>query len=115
MIKDMFINKQKMLQAAASGYATATDVADWLVKKYGFPFRKTHKISGKMVKLAINRNCELKDLDLSLMRTIEPKITKDIYYILDINTSIKNKNSFGGTAPKRVNQAIKEAKKYLVG
>lgn len=113
MLQDMFIDKQKMLSAAANGYSTATDMADWLVKKQGFSFRKAHKISGEIVKLAIHHGHELKDLDLLLMQKIEPKITKDIYRILDVQNSVKSKTSFGGSAPKRVNQAIKEAKKYL--
>ncbi len=112
MINDMKANKQKMLQATM-GHATATDMADWLVKNLGFSFRKSHKIVGEIVKIANKRGCELKDLNLSLMQSIEPKITKEIYTVLNIATAVKNKTSFGGTAPKKVSQAIKLAEKYI--
>lgn len=113
MISDMWIDKQQMAAATAAGYLTATDLADWLVKKQSFSFRKVHKISGKIVKVAENQGSELKDLDLSLMRSIEPKITQEIYDILNIETSLKSKTSFGGTAPKKVICAIKAARRSL--
>ena len=113
MIKDMNVDKQKMFIASGAGYPTATDMADWLVKKQGISFRSAHKITGKIMKLAESNGCELKDLDLSLMQSIEPKITKDIYSVLSIENSLKSKTSFGGSAPVRVAEAIKAAERRL--
>lgn len=113
MINDMCIDKQKMFLAAALGYSTATDMADWLVKKCNLSFRKAHAISGEIVKVAEERGCELKDLELFLLKALEPKITKEIYSVLDIKASIASKTSFGGTAPKEVASAIKIAKKSV--
>ncbi|MBU0744731.1 MAG: argininosuccinate lyase, partial [Gammaproteobacteria bacterium] len=110
MIGDMVVDKEKMFLAALVGHSTATDMADWLVKKHNFSFRDAHMIVGKIVKAAEARGCELKDLDLLSMRKIEPKITKVIYDILDVEASVKSKTSFGGTSPKRVKEAIKKAK-----
>ncbi|CAL7961154.1 Argininosuccinate lyase [Gammaproteobacteria bacterium] len=109
MINNMQINKQKMYRAATSGFSTATDLADWLVKNLKLSFRQAHKISGKIVMSAEGKNCELKDLDLVSMQTIEPKITNKIYKILDIESSVKNKTSFGGTSPENVKAAVKSA------
>jgi argininosuccinate lyase len=113
MINDMTVNKQKMFSAAKAGHPTATDMADWLVKNLGFSFRKSHKIAGEIVKIAEKSTSELKDLDLLLLKSIEPKITKEIYQVLNIEAAVKNKTSFGGTAPKKVKQAIKVAEKFI--
>ncbi len=75
---------------------------------------KRQKLVGKIVKIAEDKNCELKDLDISLLKSIEPKITRDIYQVLDVKKSIKNKKSFGGTAPLMVKRAIKNARKVLI-
>ncbi len=114
MIDDVQVDKQKMYQAAIAGFSTATDFADWLVKNLKFPFRKAHKISGKIVKLAEDKGCTLIELDLPLIQSIEPKITYAIYEILTVESSVKSKTSFGGTAPQNVRAAIKSAKKSLL-
>ncbi|MEI8055449.1 MAG: argininosuccinate lyase [bacterium] len=115
MINDIQVDKQKMRQAAATGFSTATDLADWLVKNLKIPFRKAHKISGQLVRTAENRNCTLIELDLLSMQAIEPKITKAIYTALTVESSVKSKTSFGGTAPQNVKAAIKAAKKTAKG
>jgi argininosuccinate lyase len=112
MIDDMLIDKQKMLEAAKAGFSTATDLADWLVKILGFSFRKAHKISGKIVALAEKNKCELKDLELSSMQSIEPEITSAVYEILSVESSVKSKTSFGGTSPRNVKTAVKLAKRF---
>ncbi len=109
MIGSMYVNKEKMYQATTIGFLTATDLADWLVKKLGFSFRKSHSISGKIVKIAEVKKCELQDLTLADMQSVEPKITADIYDILTIDSSVNSKTSFGGTAFKNVKGAIKLA------
>jgi argininosuccinate lyase len=111
MIDDIQVDKQKMRQAAANGFSTATDLADWLVKNLKIPFRKAHKISGQIVQAAEKKDCTLMELDLPSMQAIEPKITKAVYTILSIESSVKTKTSFGGTAPQNVKAAIKYAKK----
>ena len=111
MLADIQVDKQKMHQAATFGFSTATDLADWLVKSLKISFRKAHKISGKIVKLAENKGCTLTELDLPSMQSIEPKITDAIYEILTVESSVKSKTSFGGTAPQNVKAAIKSAKK----
>lgn len=113
MINDIQVNKQKMYQAAAAGFSTATDLADWLVKNLKIPFRKAHKISGQIVMLAENKGCALTELDLPSMQLIEPKITQAIYAALTIESSVNSKASFGGTAPQNVKAAIKSAKKSI--
>ena len=112
MIKDLKVKKENMHKMASGGYSTATDLADWLVKNLGLPFRKCHHITGTIVKLAENKNCNLADLSLKEMQKIEPKITDKIYQILTVENSVKSRNSFGGTAPDVVKEAIKNAKKY---
>jgi argininosuccinate lyase len=113
MIDDVQVDKQKMYQAAIAGFSTATDLADWLVKNLRLSFRKAHKISGEIVKLAEDKGCTLTELDLSSIQSIEPEITDAIYEILTVESSVKNKISFGGTAPQNVRAAIKSAKKFL--
>jgi len=109
MIKDMKINKENMLKMAKSGFSTATDLADWLVKNLGIPFRQCHHITGQIVKLAEDKNCDLADLTLSEMQKIESKITDDIFNVLSVENSVNSRDSFGGTSPKAVKTAIKEA------
>jgi argininosuccinate lyase len=111
MINDMTINKAQMKAAAADGYSTATDLADWLVQNLGIPFRQCHSISGRVVKLAESKGCRLDELTLDDMKSVEPKITKDIFNVLSVENSVASRVSLGGTAPSNVEKAIKEAKR----
>ncbi|MCE3255528.1 MAG: argH [Rickettsiaceae bacterium] len=113
MMQDLKVKKENMKKMASAGYSTATDLADWLVKNLGLPFRKCHHITGTIVKLAEQKNCDLQDLSLKEMQKIEPKITKEIYQFLTVENSVKSRDSFGGTSPKAVKAAINEAKKSL--
>ena len=111
IIKSVKINKIEMLQSSYEGYSTATDLADWIVKKIGKTFREAHMISGKIVLLAEKSKKKLHELELDKMQMIEPKITKDVYNFLSPINSINQKNSYGGTALKQVKNALQRAKK----
>ncbi len=113
MIKDLQVKKENMYKMASGGFSTATDLADWLVINLNLPFRKCHHITGQIVKLAEKKNCDLVDLPLKEMQKIEPKITKEIYQVLTVENSVNSRNSFGGTSPKSVREAIGNAKKIL--
>jgi argininosuccinate lyase len=114
MVEDFTADKARMESAAEEGYSTATDLADWLVRVCGLPFRQAHHITAKIVKIAADKKSTLAGLSLSDMRRIEPRITKDVYDVLSVRQSVASRSSFGGTAPVRVKQAIKAArKKYL--
>ncbi|HUR42999.1 MAG TPA: argininosuccinate lyase [Aestuariivirga sp.] len=110
MVKDMTPNEKAMREAAASGFSTATDLADWLVRTLKMPFREAHHVTGRLVSLAEKNNCALSDLPLPGMQAIEPRITKDIHKVLTVEASVASRTSFGGTAPKNVSR---EAKRWL--
>jgi len=97
MISDMTINKQAMKQAAGSGYSTATDLADWLVREAGLPFRDAHHVTGSAVALAESENKELADLTLEQFKKIHASITDGIYDVLTVEASVASRTSFGGT------------------
>lgn len=111
MIKDMSVNKAKMLEHTEYGYLTATDLADYLVSKVGIAFRDAHHITGKIVKLAIDKGCTLTELKLTDMQKVESAIGEDIYEVLKVENSLNARNSYGGTSFKQVTAALKRAKK----
>jgi argininosuccinate lyase len=113
MIDDLKPNQQKMADAARHAFSTATDLADWLVRELNLPFRDAHHVTGAIVKEAEALNIELKDLSLSQMQQIEPRITEDIFSVLSVDASVNSRTSFGGTAPKNVLQAVQNAKEKL--
>jgi argininosuccinate lyase len=110
MVRDMEPNVARMKKAAAEGYATATDLADWLVQKLTLPFREAHHITGKIVAAAAQANLPLHRLGLEVMRQIEPRMTEDVFSVLAIDRSVKSRTSYGGTAPRNVRA---QAKKWL--
>ena len=91
MIETASFNTDKMRDATETGYATATEIADWLVRNLNMPFRDAHHVTGQIVKLAENKNCTLADLPLSDLQAIESKITDDIYNYLDIGKAIESR------------------------
>jgi len=99
MVGDMKVNKANMYALAQSGYSTATDIADWLVKNLGTPFRDAHHITGRIVKLAEAKNCRLDQLSLKEIQSVEKRITKDIFNVLSVENSVKSRISEGGTSP----------------
>lgn len=114
MFEEITFNADKMLAAAKAANSNAIDLADWLVRVLGKPFREAHHISGSMVKLAESKNCMLEELSLADMQTIEPAITADVLAGLEIEQALNARASFGGTAPKNVKDACAQARlKYL--
>ena len=113
MIKSVIINKKNMYNLANKGYVTATDIADWMVKNIDLTFREAHKITGKIVLLAEKKKKLLEDLSLEELRTIQPKITEDIFNQLSIKGSIEKKKSYGGTSNSEIKKAIKRAKRKI--
>lgn len=111
MLHDMQVNEAKLHEAARRGYSTATDLADWLVQNLGLPFRECHHITGKIVQMAERKECELSQLSLGELQSIESRITKNILEVLSVEKSVQSRNSFGGTSPKNVLKAAKDAKK----
>jgi argininosuccinate lyase len=114
MVRDMRPDRERMRAAAARGYSTATDLADWLVRELGLPFRRAHHATGEIVKRAEARDCTLAELPLAEMQAVEPVITKAVFGVLDVERSAASRDSFGGTAPERVREAIAAARKRYV-
>lgn len=113
MVLDMKINKENMLKMAKTDFSTATDIADWLVRNLGMPFRQSHHISGAIVKMAEKKGVELDELSLEEMQSIEPRIDESILEVLSVENSVNSRTSFGGTAKVRVLEQIKMAEKFL--
>ena len=91
-----------MQAAAERGYSTATDLADWLVRSLKLPFREAHHITGAIVELAEAQGVGLEALPLGAMQGVEPRITKDVFTVLSVESSVKSRTSYGGTAPQNV-------------
>lgn len=114
MVVDMKANKAAMKAAAALGFSTATDCADWLVRELQLPFRDAHHITGQIVKLAETKNVQLHELKLDALQSIEPRITAKIFDVLSVEASMNSRTSLGGTAPVAVKAAINDAKKRFL-
>ena len=99
-----------MKLAAGEGYATATDLADWLVRTLKMPFRDAHHVTGRIVAKAAAAGVPLHELPLAEMRKIEPKITARVFDVLSVERSVRSRTSYGGTAPKNVRA---QAKRWL--
>lgn len=106
MVGDLTANREALKAAAASGFSTATDLADWLVQRLGLPFRQAHHITGALVALAERKGCDLPDLTLEEMRSAHPDITADVYGVLGVENSVRSRTSYGGTAPDQVRAQI---------
>jgi argininosuccinate lyase len=104
---------ERMRAAAALGFSTATDLADWLVREADVPFREAHHITGRAVKAAEERGCDLADLPLDLLKTIDVRIDERVYEVLSIDASVRSRTSYGGTAPQRVREQVASAKDVL--
>jgi argininosuccinate lyase len=114
MITGMTIDRARLAAAAGVGHTTATDLADWLVRGPGLPFRDAHRAAARAVARAEEQGVGLAELDLETLQTIEPRITADVYEVLSVARSVASRTSFGGTAPARVREAIKAAReRYL--
>ncbi|MBY7649202.1 MAG: argininosuccinate lyase [Candidatus Liberibacter europaeus] len=113
MICDLTVNKNKMREAAVSSHSTATDLADWLVRCANIPFREAHHITGRAVSLAEEKKCELAELSLEMLTKISPVFTSDIYNVLQVESSILSRKSFGGTSPEEVKKQISYWKRRI--
>tara|TARA_Y200000002_G_C22624127_1_gene639512 strand:- start:14 stop:1405 length:1392 start_codon:yes stop_codon:yes gene_type:complete len=113
MIKDLTANKDSLEFAAKSGFSTATDLADWLVRVLNLPFREAHHITGELVGLAEQLKCDLSEIKLKEMQRIHSGITEDVFTVLSIENSVKSRSSYGGTSPQEVQFQIDRWKKEL--
>ena len=106
MVGDMMANCNNLQIAAASGFSTATDLADWLVRSLDMPFRDAHQVTGTLVALAETEKCDLLDLTLDQMQSVHSGITNEVYKILGVENSVASRMSYGGTAPEQVRSQI---------
>lgn len=106
MVRDMVPNKANMAAAAGSGFATATDLADWLVRELDIPFRDAHHITGSAVAMAEMKACQLHDLSLEDLQSLHADIDAKIYSVLSVEASVASRTSFGGTAPENVRAQV---------
>ena len=113
MVGDMTANRASLKAAAATGFSTATDLADWLVRELGLPFREAHHVTGSLVALAESQGEDLPDLTLAQMQSVHEGIRQDVFDVLGVENSVASRMSFGGTAPTRVREAIAQWRKVL--
>ncbi len=113
MVADMQPNDDAMAAHAGAGFSTATDLADWLVRVLGLPFREAHHITGSLVALAEAENKNLDELSLAQMQEVEPRITEDVFSVLSVANSVRSRTSFGGTAPENVRKMAQAWRKKL--
>ncbi len=106
MVGDMTADRAALAAAAGTGYSTATDLADWLVRAAGLPFREAHHVTGAIVALAEGAGCDLPDLTLEQMRGVHDGITADVFGVLGVENSVASRTSYGGTAPVRVREQV---------
>jgi argininosuccinate lyase len=110
MVRDLEPDAARMREAAGAGYATATDLADWLVRRLGLPFRQAHRVTGQLVAAAAARQVGLEQLDLAEMQVIERRITDEVVSVLRVENSVASRTSYGGTSPANVRE---QAQKWL--
>ena len=113
MVRDMTANVANLEAAAGSGFSTATDLADWLVRVLDMPFRDAHHVTGALVKLAEDKGCDLPDLSLADMQSVNGQITADVFEVLGVHNSVASRMSYGGTAPAQVRAQIARWKEAL--
>ena len=113
MVGDLTANRAVLEQAAASGFSTATDLADWLVRTLNLPFREAHHITGSLVALAEAKGCDLPDLSLPDLQSCHPGINQTVYAVLGVQNSVRSRQSYGGTAPDQVRAQIARWKAHL--
>jgi argininosuccinate lyase len=113
MVSALQPNTERMRQAAGSGFSTATDLADWLVRELNLPFRKAHHVTGAAVKRAEALGVDLSQLPLDELQSLEAGVTEAVYKVLTAEASCASRQSFGGTAPEQVRARIVEWKTRL--
>jgi argininosuccinate lyase len=110
MVASLQFKPEAMHAAGSAGFSTATDLADWLVREGGVPFREAHHVTGRAVKAAEERGCRLDELPLDVLRAIDERIDERVYGVLSVDASVSSRTSHGGTAPIRVREAIARAR-----
>ncbi|ARU02139.1 argininosuccinate lyase [Yoonia vestfoldensis] len=113
MVADMTANRDVLKSAASSGFSTATDLADWLVRELGLPFREAHHVTGSLVALAESKGCDLPDLTLADMQGVHDGIRPDVFDVLGVENSVASRTSYGGTAPAQVRARVAAWKEVL--
>jgi len=113
MVEETRFDSGRMRTAAEAGFATATDLADWLVREAGVPFREAHHIVGRAVAAAEEAGVGLAELELGVLQAIHPRIDQRVYDVLTVDASVASRTSYGGTAPERVREQIEKAKRAL--
>ncbi|MCK0169219.1 argininosuccinate lyase [Jannaschia sp. S6380] len=113
MVGDMTANRSALEAAAASGFSTATDLADWLVRELDLPFREAHHVTGALVKMAEDAGIDLPDLTLDRMRSVHDGITDGVFDVLGVHNSVASRTSYGGTAPDNVRAQVARWKERL--
>ena len=106
MMDTIHFEPEAMRAAAARGFSTATDLADFLVRELGLPFRDAHHVTGRIVALAEAEGLDLAALPLQSMQTVEPRLTEDVYSVLSVEASAQSRQSYGGTSPARVAEQV---------
>jgi argininosuccinate lyase len=114
MVRDLKANPQRMRAVASADYSVATDLADWLVRKVGLPFRQAHHVTGRLVGIASAKGVDLDQLSLAEMQAVEPAIDRSVYKVLTVEASVAARKSFGGTAPANVARAVKDARRRFL-
>jgi argininosuccinate lyase len=113
MVSDMTANRESLAAAAASGFSTATDLADWLVRALNLPFREAHHVTGTLVAMAEAQGCDLPDLTLAQMQSVHPGIRAEVFEVLGVENSVRSRMSYGGTAPDQVRAQVARWKSLL--
>ncbi len=113
MIETMTFKPENMREAAAKGFSTATDLADWLVRELGMPFREAHHVTGTLVALAEKKSCDLADLSLEDMQSVHDAITQGVFDVLTVEASASSRTSYGATSPVRVAEQVAQWKQRL--
>jgi argininosuccinate lyase len=114
MVRDLTADTERMRAATETGFITATDLADWLVRKLALPFRNAHHVTGELVRRAESKGVGLDRLSLAELQAVEPRITEDIYTVLSTEHSAASRKSFGGTAPENVRAAAAAARERFL-
>jgi argininosuccinate lyase len=113
MIETIEFVPERMRAAAEEGFSTATDLADWLVREAGVPFREAHHITGAAVRAAEDRGCGLDQLPLGVLKQIDGRVDERVFGVLSVDASVRSRTSYGGTAPERVREQVAKAKADL--
>ena len=114
MIRDLTVNAPRLKESAGAGFTTATDIADWLVRVAGVPFRQAHHIAGRIVRLAEAKECALDALSVADFQSVDSRLTEDVFTVLGVDASAASRTSFGGTAPANVKAAVQAARQRFL-